>query len=245
MKNFLFLCMMSLSACFASSLQATENNETADNPLREYFENNQGRILHKWLHYFDIYERHFHRFRDKEVKILEFGVFKGGSLQMWKHYFGEKAQIIGVDIDPTCKEYEEDRITIYIGDQEDRVFLAKLRDLLGEVDIVIDDGGHTMGQQIATFEEIYPIVSSKGVFLVEDLHTSYWPNYGGGYRRKGTFIEYAKDLLDQLNAWHSVNPDEFKINKFTKTTRSMHVYDSIIVFEKDEIVPPENRMTGH
>ena len=64
----------------------------------------------------------------------------------------------------------------------------------------IDDGGHTMGQQIATFEEMYPKVNENGVFLIEDLHTSYWQSYGGGYRKPGTFMEYAKALTDQLNA---------------------------------------------
>lgn len=238
--------VLMIACLFSMTLVYGYDNELSKptNDLEEYFENNPGRLIHKWLHYFEIYDHHFSRFRGKEVKVLEIGVFHGGSLQMWKNYFGEHAQIIGLDIDPRCKELEEDHITIYIGNQEDRQFLAKLKDAIGEVDIVIDDGGHYMTQQIATFEEIYPIVSSNGVYLVEDLHTSYWPSYGGGYQKNGTFIEYTKKLIDQLNAWHSSNPEVFNVDDFTRTTKSMHFYDSISVFEKGKIPSPSNKMSG-
>lgn len=92
------------------------------NPLLELFEKNQGRLIDKWTHYFDIYHRHFARFRNKPVKVLEIGVFKGGSLAMWRKYFGPQAKIFGVDIDPVCKDFEEDGIKVIIGDQEDRTF---------------------------------------------------------------------------------------------------------------------------
>jgi hypothetical protein len=78
-----------------------------------------------------------------------------------------------------------------------------------------------MGQQIATFEEMYPKVTENGVFLIEDLHTNYWKKYGGGYQKSGTFMEYVKPLTDQLNAWHSREP-ELVVDQFTRTTRSMH-----------------------
>jgi hypothetical protein len=54
-----------------------------DNDLLKYFENNPGNLIHKWMHYFEIYDRHFSRFRNKDVHIVEIGVFQGGSLQMW------------------------------------------------------------------------------------------------------------------------------------------------------------------
>lgn len=219
-----------------------ENEEKND--LERYFENNTGRLIHKWLHYFEIYDRHFSRFRGKNVKILEIGIFHGGSLQMWKEYFGPGAQIFGVDINPRCKELEEDGVTIFIGNQEDRIFLADLKEIIGQVDIVIDDGGHYMTQQITSFEELYSLVSPTGVYLVEDLHTSYWNHFGGGYQREGTFIEYAKKLVDQLNAWHSQDLEAFSVNEFTKTTKSIHFYDSITVFEKGAVSPPSHTMYG-
>jgi hypothetical protein len=195
------------------------------------------------MHYFDIYHRHFDRFRGKPVVVLEFGVNHGGSLQMWRDYFGRRARIFGVDIDPRCAGLGGRRTKILIGDQEDREFLRSVVAETGPIDVVIDDGGHTMTQQIATFEEVYPRLRENGVFLVEDVHTSYWKRYGGGYRREGTFIEYAKALVDQLNAWHSREPG-FEVDEFTRTTRSMHFYDSVVVFERGAVTKPHNQKTG-
>jgi hypothetical protein len=214
------------------------------NPLREYFLENEGRLIHKWMHYFDVYHRHFQQFRGGPVTVLEFGVFHGGSLQMWKHYFGPQARIVGVDVNPACKALEEDQIEVVIGDQEDRSFLSGLRETLGVADIVIDDGGHTMAQQIATFEELFPAVPFGGVYLIEDLHTSYWADYGGGYRSPGSFIEYAKDLVDQLHGWHVPGVPQL-LTDYTRQIRGMHVYDSVIVFDKADVPAPDVRKTGH
>jgi cephalosporin hydroxylase len=101
--------------------------KTSQNPLEKYFWSNNERLIHKWMHYFDIYDRHFSPYRHKKVTIVEFGVYHGGSLQMWKHYFGRRARIIGIDINPECKKLEEKQVEIYIGDQEDRTFLRELR----------------------------------------------------------------------------------------------------------------------
>jgi len=214
------------------------------NPLEKYFLTNKGKLIHKWLHYFDIYDRHFAPFRKKQITVLEFGVFQGGSLQMWRNYFGKKARIIGVDINPKCKTLEEKGIEIYIGDQEDRAFLKKLMKEVGGVDVVIEDGGHTMKQQINTFEVVYPYVNDGGVFLIEDLHTSYWKEYEGGYKKPGTFIEYAKSLIDDIHAWHSKDK-RFKPTQYTKSIKGMHVYDSIIVFDKASVEKPSHKMVGN
>lgn len=213
------------------------------NPLLRFFRQHEGPRIHKWIHYFEIYHRHLARFRDEPVTILEFGVNQGGSLQMWQHYFHEDSRIVGVDIDERCRQFGGGNVTIEIGDQEDREFLRSLNEKHGPFDVVIEDGGHHMGQQIASFEEIYPAMSPDGCFLIEDLHTSYWPDYGGGYRREGTFIEYAKGLSDQLHAWHSKEPG-FVVDEFTRTTRSMHFYDSVIVFERGVVEKPVSRKRG-
>ena len=214
------------------------------NPLREYFERNEGRLLDKWLHYFDVYHRHFARFRGTACTILEIGVYHGGSMQMWKEYFGPRARIVGVDIDPRCREYAEDRVEIEIGDQSDRTFLRALRGKVGTIDVLIDDGGHRMAQQLATFEELYTAVAPDGVVLVEDCHTSYWRDFDGGYRDPGSFVELAKRLVDQLNAWHSRDSHSFAATEFSMTTDSIHFYDSIVVFEKRLRDPPQRRTTG-
>jgi len=215
-----------------------------DNPLWKYFSQNEGRIIHKWHHYFDIYHNHFSRFRNLPVTILEIGVFEGGSLQMWRSYFGSQAKIYGVDINQGCKELEEDNLKIFIGDQANRDFLRELRKEIGAIDILIDDGGHTMTQQITTFEELYPAVSETGVYLIEDLHTSYWEEYGGGYKKQGSFIEYAKEFIDDINAWHSRHP-ELTPGNLTKSATGIHFYDSVLVIEKyPNNIKPVATMTG-
>lgn len=217
---------------------------TADGAvLRDFFEHGDHRLIHKWMHFFEIYDRHFAKFRGKPVSVLELGVYHGGSLQMWKHYFGEQARIFGADIDPRCAALSEPNITVFIGDQEDRSFHRALRATLPKLDVIIDDGGHTMGQQIVTFEELYGHLNEGGIYLAEDLHTSYMAHFGGGHRNPGSFIEYAKRLIDQLNAWHS-SEASLAVDDFTRSAFGLHFYDSVLVIERRAISAPGARMRG-
>lgn len=202
----------------------------SDGFLHKYFLNNSGKRLHKWVHYFDIYESHFERFRGKSPTILEIGVFGGGSLAMWKAYFGPGAKIVGVDINPACKIHEAEGIEIFIGSQDDPALLNAILSKYPEIDIVLDDGSHMMHHMIATFEQLYPSMSPNGCYMVEDTHTCYWDEYGGGVKRPGSFIEFAKDKIDHLNAFHARKA--IPVTNFTKTTQCIAVYDSIVVFEK-------------
>ncbi|HYL80046.1 MAG TPA: class I SAM-dependent methyltransferase [Candidatus Acidoferrum sp.] len=221
-----------------------EAGTTGMNDLETYFLNNSGNLIHKWKHYFDIYDRHFSRFRNTSVHVLEIGVAQGGSLQMWKSYFGKAAHIYGVDTNPHCKQVEEEQIQVIIGDQGDRRFLASLVEALPRIDILIDDGGHEMEQQIATFEVLFPHLDGQGVYLCEDVHTSYWRRYGGGYHRRGSFIEYTKNLIDLLHAWHSEQPRKLEVTEFTRSANSLHYYDSILVIEKRPRQKPFHLQTG-
>ena len=215
------------------------------NDLEKHFTENTGRLSLKWKHYFEIYDRHFSRFRGTDVHIVEFGVYQGGSLQMWKQYFGPSSKIFGIDINPHCKKLEEEQIEIIIGDQEDRRFLKSLTGKIPRIDILIDDGGHKMKQQINTYEELFPYIDKNGVYLCEDLHTSYWPRFfGGGYKKRGTFIEYSKNFIDYINAWHSVQPRKLSVTEFTKSVHSLHYYDSVLVIEKRPIEKPIVLTTG-
>jgi SAM-dependent methyltransferase len=213
------------------------------NDLQKYFNNNTGRVINKWSQYFEVYDRHFSKYRDKEIVILEIGTFHGGSLQMWKEYFGPKAKIYGIDINPNCKEVEEDNIKIMIGSQSDRDFLKKVKAEIPPIDILIDDGGHTMLQQIVSFEELFDHVKPDGVYLCEDMHTSYWLGWGGGYKRRGTFIEYSKNFIDWLNAYNS-RQKSLQVSTFTKSVNSLHYYDSMLVIEKRPTPKPTSSETG-
>jgi hypothetical protein len=214
------------------------------NELRNYFEQNEGRLINKFDHYFDVYERYFSKFRNKKITIVEIGVYQGGSLQMWRKYFGKEATIWGIDIDPRCKSLEDENTHILIGSQEDPLFLRSIIDKIGMIDILIDDGGHTQDQQIVSFEELYQQVNPDGgIYLCEDVHTSYMNVYGGGHKRNNTFIEYSKALVDKLNAYYT-EQSSLQVDEFTKTTNSIHFYDSIVVFERKLMIPPSSKMMG-
>ena len=139
--------------------------------LKALIETHQGRLIDKWSHYFPIYERYFAEYIDQPVRILEIGVSHGGSLQLWKKYFGLQAQVVGVDIDPRCKAYEEPRIQIEIGDQGSPEFWEGLREHYTGFDIVIDDGSHVKTDQKIAFEALWP--QTRGVYLIEDCHRTY------------------------------------------------------------------------
>jgi hypothetical protein len=213
------------------------------NDLEKYFNANTKRRIFKWHHYFEIYDRHFSKFRNREINILEIGVLHGGSLQMWKDYFGPKAKIYGIDVNPECKKFEEENIKIFIGSQSDRNFLGEIKKEIPLLDILIDDGGHQVEQQITSFEELFEHMDSDAVYLCEDLHTSYWEEFGGGYKKPDSFIEYSKNFIDCINAYHSKG-DLLKINPFTQSVHSLHYYDSVLVIEKRKIEKPYTLKTG-
>lgn len=226
------------------STGGTMDQQANGSVLIDYFENHEHRMIHKWMHYFEIYERHFGQFRNQPISLLEFGVLHGGSLQMWKHYFGKQAKIYGADINPRCAELAEDQITILLADQESRESLRNICNTLPPFDIIIDDGGHTMLQQKTTFEEMWGQLKIGGIYLIEDMLTSYWPSFGGGYKDPVNFVEYTKNLIDQLHAWHAVPNSGLTVNEFTRTAFSLHYYDSVLVIEKRAMQQPQVRMKG-
>ena len=199
------------------------------NDLQKYFHTMAKRPIHKWSNYFDIYEAHLGAFRGTKVNLLEIGIYGGGSLQMWKWYFGQKAKIYGIDIDES-KIFEEVKIKTFQCDVGDRDQLKEVIGRMPTLDIVIDDGGHTMEQQIAAFEVIYPAISSNGIYICEDTHTSFFEEYGGGAKSKRTFMAVIKKYIEQLSANHS--REQVPMTDFTASTDSMHFYNSVVVIEK-------------
>lgn len=215
--------------------------------IRELFYDHKGNLIHKWDHYFDIYEKYFSKYRGKEINMLEIGISHGGSLQLWKKYFGEKIHIYAIDINPECKKFEEENVTIYIGSQNDAVFLQNLAGTLPEMDIIIDDGGHTMSQQLLTFEHLFLKVKEGGVYIVEDTHTSYWTEFHGGLKNPGSFIEKSKNLIDSLYESHIHDTDDKNkviVNDITSHITGISFYDSVVVFEKEKRQTPFHIQVG-
>jgi hypothetical protein len=222
----------------------SEPKEAQDlpNPLRTYFDSHgEGPGIWKWNHYFDIYHRHFSRFRGREVRILEIGIYSGGSLGMWRDYFGPNCQVYGVDIEPACKAYESASVKVFIGDQADRNFWKRFKQEVGSVDVVIDDGGHLPEQQIVTFEELLPHMHPGGVYLCEDLHGTL-----------NAFASYMCGFAMNLNACDRQEYNEndndrrlvFGTTLLQSAVRAVHFYPYVTVVERtdapvSELVSPK------
>lgn len=203
-----------------------------DHALRDLFYQHEGRVIHKWDHYFEIYEKYFAKYKGQQLNILEIGIAHGGSLELWKKYFGDQINLYAIDVNPDCKQFEDEHTKIFIGSQSDKAFLSKVIEQLPELDIVIDDGGHTMIQQKTSFEMLYLKVKEGGLYLVEDTHTSYWYEFHGGLKKPGTFIEYSKNLIDSLYRDHIAKQEQLTLNEMTNHINGISFYDSIVVFEK-------------
>ncbi len=212
--------------------------------IKDLFYEHEGKLIHKWEHYFEIYERYFSKYKGEKINILEIGISHGGSIQLWKKYFGEQVHIFAVDVNPECAKLKEDNSTIFIGSQSDPAFLNNIIQQMPVLDIIIDDGGHTMEQQIVSFEHLYPRVKDGGVYVVEDTHTSYWYEFHGGYKNPGSFIEYSKDLVDSLYDGHIENEPKLKVNDITKNIHCISFFDSIVVFEKKHRSDPFHVQKG-
>ncbi len=211
----------------SSSEPASRGNDgSLPSPLLEYFDAHQdGKGIFKWRHYFEIYHRHFAKFVGREVHILEIGIFSGGSLEMWKAYFGPNCHVYGVDLEPACRSYEGDGVKIFIGDQADRKFWKSFREQVPVLDILIDDGGHAPDQQIITLEEMLPHLRPGGVYLCEDVQ-----------RTHHHFTAFVAGLADNLNAWGG-DPSFSKPGKtlmFQRQVNSIHQYPFVTVIEKNE-----------
>lgn len=205
------------------------------NKIEELFEQTEKASV-KWTGYFDVYERHLSKFVGKSPKILEIGVLGGGSIELWLKYFGEGTQVIGLDIDSRCLQYKYDgNAQIVLGDQGNPAFWDEFLDKHTDFDIIIDDGSHIMSHQILTLQKTFPHLKLGGVFMCEDTHTSYWPNWNGEYDKPGTFLDYSKYLSDIMNQQHFQNKMDPAVLKTFENLYSMSFYNSMVVLEKEEL----------
>jgi SAM-dependent methyltransferase len=204
-------------------LPVEDNAEVTE--LEEYMEAHQeGPGIDKWKHYLPIYERHFEKFKGRDVHVVEIGVFSGGSLGMWRQYFGPNCHVYGVDISEACRVYTAEGIDIFIGDQADPSFWTQFMQVVPQVDIVIDDGGHQAFQQIPTLEALLPHIRPGGVYLCEDVHGEY-----------NSYLDYLFGLSRGLHTffphrskhWKGMSPTVFQ-----QAIDSFHFYPFVAVIEK-------------
>jgi hypothetical protein len=202
------------------------------------FLTNQERPIHKWTHYFPVYEDLFKRYQNRTCTILEIGCDKGGSLQLWKRYLGPYAQIVGVDINPECKNSEEEQIQIEIGSQSDPEVLELIIQRHAPFDIIIDDGSHIMSDIATTFRRLFQHVSLDGIYIVEDLHTAYWSSFEGGLGQENSFIEFSKKVIDAIHVEYIQTAQEWDpfLLEVAKHTRALRFTDSMIIYEKGRAI---------
>lgn len=217
---------------FEVELAGVPDSEKSLTDVHRLVYSNDGPPIHKWRHYLSVYEHHLSRFRDTPVRVLELGVLEGGSLHLWRRYFGPKATIYGVDKNPFCARLDGNDGSVRIGSQADAAFLAQVVAEMGGIDVVIDDGSHKNAHQRASFDLLFPKLDPRGVYVCEDLHTSYWRgSFSGGYRRRSSFIEAMKDLVDDIHADFHRRGVRRAIDA-SRSISGIHFYNSVVVVEK-------------
>jgi hypothetical protein len=220
-KCFLFVAFLLI---FSSNTQSTSLDELALRYGTDKSSKSHG--------YTKIYERYFAPLRDKQLKFLEIGFFRGASAHMWEDYFTQ-GEIHFIDVEPNTLEFLKNftRTTLHIMNQEDPAALVNfIQKTGGEFDIIIDDGGHTMSQQIISFKQLFPAVRSGGVYVIEDLHTSY-ANYIPAYTHFGsknqkTTVEFLQNLV------HDINGVSARTGYADFEKCPQHIFDQLSVYEK-------------
>lgn len=182
--------------------------------------------------YTDFYEEMFSRCKNWGIKLLEIGIFEGASLKMWKEYF-PLGQIVGVDINKECLGYKEPGIIIRIGSQSDREFLNEVGTQEGNFDIIIDDGSHVPEDQQISFFELFKYLNPGGFYIIEDIHTSYWPDYTPPGMLNT--VEFFKTMVDEvkqyeMNAQYSLG--SFMWAKHAKSIKYISFHNGLIVVRK-------------
>ena len=227
----------------------TTDLEPSSDPssLRSIAARHSGTRFVKWLHYFDVYDRHVGEFlaeRDRRglrepLRVLEIGVWRGGSLELWREFLGGDAVIFGVDIDPESARVPSDTAKVRTGSQTDQTFMRGVLQEMGGVDLIVDDGSHRSQDVLESLRFLYPALACPGLYIIEDLHTSYWSDWGGGFKSKRSSLEQMKSLVDVLHApYTDARVDEFGLGMTHSSLKGVHFYDSMVVLEKDTVPDP-------
>jgi hypothetical protein len=199
--------------------------------------------VHKWLHYLPVYESVIERSRP--IRMLEIGVFHGGSLRMWREYLHPQSVIVGVDIDPNCKQFDdpERNVHVRIGGQQDATFLQEVNSEFGPFDVILDDGSHMTSHMVESFRSLFAsALAEPGTYIAEDVHSNYWKSYRDS---PISFIDFIAVLVDAMHAhypdaegerkFRTGHPDrlgEVSVPCITPTLSSIEIHDSIVVVRK-------------
>ena len=196
----------------------------------------------KYDTYFDAYQDLFAKYKGKDITFVEVGVLGGGSLEAFKKYFGKGSRIIGIDLNPTLKDFLKGKgMEIFVGDQVDPLFWEAFYREVGKVDVLLDDGGHTNQQTWTTFISSLRHINDGGLIAIEDTHASYIRDFGNP--SKDSLMSKAKDCIDEIN-YRSCRiydndrrfkqPNKLKGLNISDYVHSIKTYESITAFSIDQ-----------
>jgi glycosyltransferase involved in cell wall biosynthesis len=172
--------------------------------LEDLYFAHHGKVSDKWSLYIATYERVFSKYKNASIDLLEIGVQNGGSLELWAKYFLHAKHIVGCDINADCKklEFDDPRISLIVGDANTTETEAEISAASPVFDVIVDDGSHESGDIIKTFGRYFPRLSDGGIFIIEDLHCSYWQSFEGGIFDPASSMSFFKRLTDVVNREH-------------------------------------------
>lgn len=208
--------------------------------FRELFQSHTGYICDKWEQYVGAYDAELQalRARGEPVRMLEIGVQNGGSMELWAGALPPGSQVIGIDIDPGCAALTlPANARVLIGDATDETFLQSALQS-DTFDLIVDDGSHRSRDILRSFELLFPRLRAGGRYFIEDLHASYWSEFGGGFRAPDAAIEFLKSLIDALHADHlrpdaAIDPAErAMLIALNQDVARLSFIDSLVVIEK-------------
>lgn len=164
----------------------------------------RGKFSDKWSSYLAAYDRMLAEYKHRNIRLLEIGVQNGGSLEIWARYFAAATHLIGCDINPACAalEYEDARIGLVIGDANTDAVQAQILARCPQFDVIIDDGSHTSPDIVKSFARYFSTLSTGGLFIIEDMHCSYWQEFDGGLYHPTSSMAFLKRLTDVMNHEH-------------------------------------------
>lgn len=174
------------------------------NTLVDLYRIHQGKVADRWSAYLHQYDRLFCSLRNRPIRLLEIGIQNGGSLEVWGRYFSNARKLVGCDIDPLCLNlrYDDPRISVVMGDATTDETEQKIGAISDTWDFVIDDGSHQSHHIVSTFARFFPKIADGGMFVAEDLHCSYWREFGGGLADPFSAVAFFKRVADLVNFEH-------------------------------------------
>lgn len=196
----------------------------------------------KHINYFSNYELLLEKYIGKHITFIEVGVFSGGSLFMWRNFFGSSARIIGIEINPLSKHLERFGFEIFIGDAGNKEFWRDFYKKVGCVDVVIDDGSHSSHDQVIGVTESLQHINDGGLYIVEDIHSNYLKKYGcGGGRYR--YIDFAKNNIDHINYRfpETIKKENKYMKVITDKVYSIRFFESMVAYEVDKSKCKENK----